>query len=847
MGLWENYDSPGTIFFSLLFFLALLATSGAILLMVKLRSENEQLKKENQKLNQVLDEASRMQVEPRQKKRRPTTPCSDLTASERASRRKQRSKSSRSSQLSEKKPVVTFTVDENAIQKRSAGASHLFTGTTPLNSSEVAPNPGSSTKRSVAERVACPFTPAEFAEAMRQTVSFINHYTEHPDEYPVTTKLKPWSLVAALPKTPPQYPEEYADVLIDLKKLVLPMFTHWQHPRFMAYFPHGRNHADILSMALEAAFSVVGFSYDSCPAITELEVVTVNWLADCFGLPKGFRWNTDDIQGSPGGGFFLPSASDGVFASVMAARDWKFERILKKFHEGKLDKRVNLDHYRSNKHDLRHEICQRMVVYASKDAHSCLELACKMAMVRCHPIQATADNDWGITGAQLEEAIAQDLAVGLVPFHVHVTLGTTSTASCDHLKSIWPVARKYKLWLHVDAAYAGGAWVDPKYRMHTEGLAHATTININCNKFFMHVSPGAILWTQDKDTFKKGFSLTPPYLKASKDDTVDLRDFGVQLTRTFRSLRTWILMRTTGVEGLRYYINKMIDLSAYCEHLIKQHPNVRPFCKRNYGLFCFYYYEPNMSFDECNAATRTLSGYINDTHELFITRSNVGGQEIIRLTVNYINSTAQTVEKNMELLKKIIDDFRDDWALSKHSVSSAPNPLEGRNARPGPALYDIDLKGTPLPDVDPALVEHWAETPNPITRQESIRETYRLPRSTSISVSSEALVTATDTTQVEPSGTSISTASLAPPSSNLQTATGTTQFGLSIVSGREQTKLRMATGIAQFEQSSVPVSTAHQQTSLQTAIPNGAPSTQLPMKTLNQPSSSVPEATMKQG
>ncbi|CAJ0576062.1 unnamed protein product, partial [Mesorhabditis spiculigera] len=591
----------------------------------------------------------------------------------------------------------------------------LFTGNTPLNSTIET--------RGIAEKIRRPFTPQEFGDAMGLTVKFINEYTEHPE----TRNRGPWW--PPCPRPPPQQPEEYADVIADLKKHIMPMLTHWQHPRFLAYFPTGRNHADILSNAIEAALSIVGFSYDSCPAITELEVVAVNWLAQCFGLPKGFHWNLEDIPNSPGGGFYLPSASDGVFDAVMAARDWKFERFLKKYHEGRLSKTLKSECHRDEFHDLRHQICQRLVVYTSKDAHSCLEKACKMAMVRCHPIQATAENEWGITGAQLEEAIKKDREYGLIPLHVHVTLGTTSTAACDHLKTIWPVARKYKMWLHVDAAYAGGAWVEPKFRGMTEGLQHATSLNINLNKFFMHVSPGSVFWTQDKDTLKKGFSITPTYLKPMKSETMDLRDYGIQLTRTFRALRTWILMRTTGIDGLRFYINTMVDFCAYFEELIIRHPNVRPFCKRSLGLFCFYYMEPGMTAQEINSATRALAAYINDSRELFITRSCVAGHDIIRISINYINTTREVIEQNVAILSGIIDRFRPDWQIFKKNIPAGPAPLEGRNTVPGAEVFDIDLKGTPLPDVDPSKIAHWSNSPNPesITRQDSLTETYRLP------------------------------------------------------------------------------------------------------------------------
>ncbi|EPB71231.1 pyridoxal-dependent decarboxylase domain protein [Ancylostoma ceylanicum] len=312
--------------------------------------------------------------------------------------------------------------------------------------------------------IAEPVTSKEFEVYLHQLARFAVDYYDNPCIYNVTPEVTPGFLYNNLPKTGPVHPESFDAIFNDIKTKIMPGLTHWQHPNFFGYYPIGRCFPDMLADFITSALAVIGFSWDSCPALTEMEHAMINW---------------DSPDSSQGGGTLTESGSDAIFCAVLAARQWKINQIVEEQQRT-----------RGMKYDTIHDIGKRLVVYSSKDAHSCIEKACKLAMVRYRPIQPTEENQWGITGEQIEEQIKKDLNRDLIPCFINCTLGTTSTASCDKLTSICPVAKQ-------------------------EGIENAHTINVNLSKFLLHSATLSIIWTREQKIYKDAFAITPIYLKPS--------------------------------------------------------------------------------------------------------------------------------------------------------------------------------------------------------------------------------------------------------------------------------------------------------------------------------------------
>ncbi|CAJ0597606.1 unnamed protein product [Cylicocyclus nassatus] len=562
------------------------------------------------------------------------------------SRGSRREGNSRSQVESDREKAKFSSKETSAKRKRAEKEDESSSKKAPAKKKNASQLPSELKKRGRLEVIAKPVTSAEFEMHLHRLAQFTVDYYNNPTVYNVTPDVQPGFLYNGMPKNGPEDPDDFDTIFEDIKSKIMPGLTHWQHPNFFGYYPIGRCFPDMLADFLVSALTVIGFSWDSCPALTEIEQAMINWVGRAFGLPETFLFQ-DSPESSQGGGTVTESASDAIFCALLAARQWKINQVVEEQRRSGVVK-----------YDTIHDIAKRLVVYCSKDAHSCIEKACKLAMLRCRPIQAKEENQWGITGEQIEERIEKDLKRDLIPCFIHCTLGTIPTASCDKLTTISPVASKYGTWLHVDAAYAGGTFVEPKYRDVAEGLEAAHTININLSKFLLHSATLSIIWTREQKIYKDAFAGNPAYLKPSRATIADQRDWGLHLSRRFKALKIWFILRLCGVESLRLYVNKICEMASYFESLVDQHPNFQIFTTRNFGLFTFQYIEPNFSKEERNLHTLRLLRFFNESHKIYFTHGKLARNFIIRVSVGYERTTKETIDSAFNIMKTLTEDYK---------------------------------------------------------------------------------------------------------------------------------------------------------------------------------------------
>eukprot|EP00080_Pristionchus_pacificus_P017736 PDM77756.1 hydrolase [Pristionchus pacificus] len=563
----------------------------------------------------------------------------------------------------------------------------------------VAPTPVATTP---VQRVEMPMTEDEFILSMKQVIQFVIDFYRNPKQYPVATTIKPNSIFTQLPLTAPNDPENFDDVWKTFKDVIMPGCVQWQHPQFHAFFPCGRSYPDILAETVISSLGTVGFTWSANPAITELDTAMVNWVGRALGIPETFLFRGNVMGTSEGGGWVADTASDAIFCAVMAARHTKVEQELAKL-EVKEDKPITEStRHVSKKYEKRAEIISKLVAYGSYEAtdqtkrkkfsHSSFEKACKMACVRCRPIKVFEQDDWGMRREHVEKEMQKDKQRGLIPFYLHVALGTTSTATSDHLHELTPLKELYNVWVHVDAAYAGSAWVVPEYR-NNKGIEHVDSININLHKFFLTSTSVTLFWTRRQKDYKECFRVDPSYLK-KKTGANDLRDWGIQLSRRFKSLKVYMLLRMYGINGMKAYVKRVCDMTIYMESLITKIPSIRKFGKTNYGLFCVQYKEEGMSTQQVNAATNRLCEYINNSHKMVLTHSNVRGHDILRVCITLERSTQKDIEESVAIFTQLTEEFRAKIHEDANFVKSLMSNISRENL-----LQDVDMGivGSPNP------------------------------------------------------------------------------------------------------------------------------------------------------
>ncbi|KAH7957123.1 hypothetical protein HPB52_015583 [Rhipicephalus sanguineus] len=376
----------------------------------------------------------------------------------------------------------------------------------------------------------------EFRRRGQEMVEYIARYMETIGDRRVTPQCEPGYLKELLPERAPEQPEDWDKIMADVERFIMPGVTHWQHPHFHAYFPAGNSYPSILADMLSDGIGCVGFSWAASPACTELEVIMLDWVGKMINLPDEFLCLSGNSRG--GGVIQASDASECILNTLLAARYATIKKL--KEEQPFVDEGVLLS---------------KLMAYCSKEAHSSVEKAAMIGFVKLRILDT--DDNFSMRGSTLAAAMEEDRKAGFVPFFVSATLGTTSCCSFDALAEIGPLCQKEGIWLHVDAAYAGSAFICPEFQYLHKGLEYAMSFNINPNKWMLVNFDCSLMWVKDRFKLTQALVVDPLYLQHSySDKAIDYRHWGIPLSRRFRSLKLWFVVRRYGIAGLQHYIRE---------------------------------------------------------------------------------------------------------------------------------------------------------------------------------------------------------------------------------------------------------------------------------------------------
>uniref|UniRef100_A0A1J3H4A4 Tyrosine decarboxylase 1 n=1 Tax=Noccaea caerulescens TaxID=107243 RepID=A0A1J3H4A4_NOCCA len=472
-----------------------------------------------------------------------------------------------------------------------------------------------------------PMDSEQLREYGHRMVDFIADYYKTIETFPVLSQVQPGYLHNLLPDSAPDHPETLEQVLDDVKTKILPGVTHWQSPSFFAYYPSNSSVAGFLGEMLSAGLGLVGFSWISSPAATELEMIVLDWLAKLLNLPEQF------LSKGNGGGVIQGTASEAVLVVLIAARD----NVLRSLGKKALEK---------------------LVVYSSDQTHSALQKACQITGIHpenCRVLKTDSSTDYALRPELLQEAVSKDLEAGLIPFFLCANVGTTSSAAVDPLAALGKIAKSNEMWFHVDAAYAGSACICPEYRQYIDGVETADSFNMNAHKWFLTNFDCSLLWVKDQDSLTQALSTNPEYLrnKASRANlVVDYKDWQVPLGRRFRSLKLWMVLRLYGSETLKSYIRNHIKLAKDFEQLVSQDPNFEVITPRIFSLVCFRIVPTDNDEKKCNNRNRELLKAVNSSGKLFISHTALSGKIVLRCAIG----APLTEEKHVKEAWKVIQE-----------------------------------------------------------------------------------------------------------------------------------------------------------------------------------------------
>jgi aromatic-L-amino-acid decarboxylase len=420
------------------------------------------------------------------------------------------------------------------------------------------------------------------------TLEWLERYLERVRELPVLAQVEPGEICARLPEHPPEEGEPFAHLLRDLDDVLLPGLTHWQSPRFFAYFATCASEPAILAELLVAGLNNVGILWRTSPALQELEQVTLAWLAELIGLPAGWHGQLED------------GASISTLAALAAAR------------HGRPDRRV---------------------VVCSEHAHSSVEKACRLLDLEIRKTPADDAFRLHVDALDLTDACA-----------VVATVGTTSSTSVDPVAPIADACEERGVWLHVDAAYAGAAMVCPEHRWAFEGIERVDSIVVNPHKWLLTTQGCSAFWTRRPDELRDAFSVIPEYLRTS-DEVVSFSEYGPALGRSFRALQLWAVMRCYGREGLQAAIRNAVSLAEGFEGWVRDEPGWELCAPRPFSVVCFR----REGSDGDNAA---LLARVNARGEVFLSHTKLDGRYVLRLAIGNPRTTDEDVRRAWDVLRE---------------------------------------------------------------------------------------------------------------------------------------------------------------------------------------------------
>jgi len=457
----------------------------------------------------------------------------------------------------------------------------------------------------------------------QRLVDWIARYLEGTDRFPVLARVRPGEIRASLPASPPTRPEALETILADVERVIVPGLTHWNHPGFFAYFSNSSAPPAILAEMLSAAFNVNAMLWKTSPAATELEVLVLDWLRQMTGLPEGLF------------GVIQDSASSSTLVGLAAAR----EAV------------PGLDVRR------RGLVGQaRLRMYASDQAHSSVEKAGIVLGIGQDGLRKIGtDAEFRMDPRALAAAIAEDRAAGWTPFAVTATVGSTSTTSIDPVPEIADVCARERLWLHVDAAYAGSAAVVPELRGLLRGCERADSLVMNPHKWLFVPVDLSAFYTRHPEVVKAAFSLVPEYLRTTEESVApNMMDYGVSLGRRFRALKLWMVIRAFGHEGLAARIREHVRLAQVFRGWVERDPAFEVVAPSPLSVVCFRWRGPGLSAEDADRANEKILDAVNLSGEAYLSHTKLGGRTVIRLAIGNVGTEEKHVRKAWDQIKNAV-------------------------------------------------------------------------------------------------------------------------------------------------------------------------------------------------
>ena len=465
-------------------------------------------------------------------------------------------------------------------------------------------------------------TPEEFRRLGHELIDRIADYREGVAQRPVMAQVAPGAVRNALPKSAPQKAEPFEAVFRDLDALIVPGLSHFQHPDFFGYFPANGELSSVLGDYLSTGLGALGLSWQSAPALTELEEVVTDWMRQLVGLSEA--WS----------GVIQDTASTSSLVALICAREKASGFSLA---GGGLA-----------------AAAKPLIVYTSAHAHSSIDKAALLAgFGRDNIRHIETDAAHAIRPHALEAAIRADIEAGLTPAAIVATVGSTGVTAIDPIGAIAAIAARHDIWLHVDAAMAGSAMILPECRGMWEGIEGADSLVFNPHKWLGAAFDCTLYYVRDPQHLMRVMGTNPSYLRSSVDGEVKTyRDWGIPLGRRFRALKLWCLLRAEGVEALQTRLRRDLANAQWLAGEAGKAPHWKVLAPVPLQTVCLRHEPPGLTGEALDRHTLAWAEAVNRSGKAYLTPATLDGRWMVRVSIGALGTERANVEALWALLRE---------------------------------------------------------------------------------------------------------------------------------------------------------------------------------------------------
>ncbi len=406
---------------------------------------------------------------------------------------------------------------------------------------------------------------------------------------------------------------ELLDLLFDR---AIPKSFNAAAPGYLAYIPGGGLFASAVADLISGAVNRYTGVWQAAPALVQLETNVLRWLCRLAGLPAG------------SGGYLATGGSLATFSAVVVARK---DRLPEDFLKGTL--------------------------YASDQTHYAVAKAAALAGFPPGNVrEVPSDETFRMRLDLLADAIAADRKGGFTPFLVSGNAGTTSTGAVDDLKALADVARKERLWFHVDAAYGGFFLLTERGRKAMEGIERADSIVLDPHKgLFVHYGTGALL-VRDSETLRRAHSAGASYLPHLQDDPdfIDFCEISPELSRAYRGLRVWLPVKLHGLGVFRRSLDEKLDLAGHAATELRKVPGVEIVAWPQLSVVAFRLVRDGVDGAGLDRLNRELLDRINARQRVHLSGTTLRGSFVLRICVLSFRTHLDRLEQGLEDVRAAI-------------------------------------------------------------------------------------------------------------------------------------------------------------------------------------------------